>query len=63
MKHIVAAVMLFQICGNDLVIIKNSQPYSVCNTVTQSCKDLDIVNLMLIRQVQCSKLKKFNVIE
>lgn len=64
MKHLVAAIMLFQICGNDLVIIKNNQPYAVCGTVTQLCKGLDIVDLMLIRQTSsCSKLKEFKVIE
>jgi hypothetical protein len=64
MKHLVAAIMFFQICGNDLVIIKNNQPYAVCGTVTQLCKSLDIIDLMLIRQISsCSTLKKFNVIE
>lgn len=64
MKHLVAAIMFFQICGNDLVIIKNNQPYAVCGTVTQLCKSLDIVDLMLIRQsLSCSRLKEFKVIE
>jgi hypothetical protein len=64
MKHLVAAIMFFQICGNDLVIIKNNQPYAVCGTVTQLCKSLDIVDLMLIRQSSsCSRLKEFKVIE
>jgi len=64
MKHLVAAIMLFQVCGNNLIIIKDNQPYAVCGTVTQLCKSLDIVDLMLIRQTSsCSRLKEFKVIE
>lgn len=64
MKHLVAAVFLFQICGNDLIVIKNSQPYAVCGTVTHLCKDLDIVNLLVIRQTSsCTVLQEFKVIE
>lgn len=64
MKHLVAAILLFQICGNDLIIIKNSQPYAVCGTVTQLCKGLDIIDLILIRQTSsCTRLQEFKVIE
>lgn len=64
MKHLVAAIMLFQICGNDLIVIKNNQPYAVCGTVTQLCKDLDIVNLLVIRQTSsCTVLQEFHVVE
>jgi len=64
MKHLVAAIMLFQVCGNNLIIIKDNHPYAVCGTVTQLCKSLDIVDLMLIRQSStCSRLKEFKVIE
>lgn len=64
MKHVVAAIMLFQICGNNLIIIKDNIPYAVCGTVTQLCKDLDVVNLLVIRQTStCTKMKEFKVIE
>ena len=64
MKHFVAAVMLFQVCGNDLVVIQDNKPSLSCNTVTQLCKEIDMVKLLLIRQTsRCTKLQGFSVTE
>lgn len=64
MKKLIYAMMLYQICGNDIVYIKNGAPYAVCNTVNRDCEMLSDIRLILIRETaSCGRLKKFNVVE
>jgi hypothetical protein len=57
-------VILFQICGNNLVVIQDNKPHMVCDVISQNCQDLGIVRLILIRQTfSCTKLSNFNVLE
>jgi len=64
MKTLIYAILLYQICGNDIVYIKNGAPYAVCNTVTGDCDMLSDIRLILIRETaSCSRIKKFNVVE
>jgi hypothetical protein len=64
MKTLFYAIMLYQICGNDIVYIKNGAPYAVCNMVNRDCEMLSDIRLILIRETSsCSRLKKFNIME
>ena len=64
MKQFVIAVILFQVCGNDLIIIQDGQPSIACNTVTQACKNIGVTQLLLARQTStCTKLQEFKIVE
>lgn len=57
-------ILLYQICGNEIVYIKNNAPYATCHIVTGECFGLDELRLVFIRQTShCSAFKKFNVME
>ena len=57
-----AAILFFQICGNNMVVVKNGEPYALCSTTRLSCKSLSYLELLLIRQTaKCSSFKKFEV--
>lgn len=58
----VAAILFFQICGNNIVYIKDNQPYAVCHTVKRKCYALSLLELGLIRETsQCGPIKKFDL--
>lgn len=62
-KKLFFASIYFQICGNEMVVIKNREPYAVCNTVTRNCKNLSYLELLVIRQTsKCGSFKKFEVL-
>jgi len=64
MKFFIYTILLYQICGNEIVYIKNSMPYATCNIVTRNCFLLDEPGLILLRETtSCSRLKKFNIME
>lgn len=64
MKHFVAGIMFFQVCGNDLIIIQDNSPHTVCGMVSQICSPLDMTKLLLIRKTSsCSLLQEFKVVE
>lgn len=63
MKKLFLTLIYFQICGNEMVVIKNNEPYASCNTVTKKCKQLSHLELLLIRQTsKCGSFKKFEVL-
>jgi len=64
MKTFFYAVLMYQICGNEIVYIKNNVPYATCNTITRVCAPLDELGLILLRETSsCSRLKTFNIFE
>jgi hypothetical protein len=63
MKIIIYA-MLFQICGNELVLFEKNQPIMSCHTVTQECREITVPELIIIRQTtHCGKIQVFNLFE
>lgn len=64
MKLMLYAILMYQICGNEIVYFKNNVPFVSCNAVTFQCATLDEVQLILLRETtSCSRVKKFNVME
>lgn len=64
MKTLIYTILLYQVCGNEIVYIKDNSPFAMCNTVTRKCTDLDELGLILIRETaSCSRIKKFNIME
>jgi hypothetical protein len=64
MKTILYAILMYQICGNDIAYFKNTIPFATCNLVTRECTALNEIGLILLRETaSCSRIKKFNVVE
>lgn len=64
MKFLIYTSILYQICGNELVLFEKNQPIMSCHTVTQECREITIPELIIIRQTtHCGKVQTFNLFE
>jgi hypothetical protein len=64
MKYLIYTILMYQVCGNEIVYIKDNAPFAMCNTTTRKCMEIDELGLILIRETSsCSRLKKFNIME
>jgi hypothetical protein len=64
MKTVIYAAILFQICGNELVVFEKNQPIMSCHMVTQECREITVQELIIVRQTtHCGKIQVFNLFE